>query len=546
MNTMFLRMILATAFLFCAMACNADSADKVQTEAIVIKAGAPVQVLNRTVAVLRAPFMGVPAAERALRAEDVISRLLSKQGKGDVSFQSVPPNYAILIDGVTAFFLIPEDIDPLQQETPQQAAMNAATVLRQVVHETTEARTISSILRAIGLMLAATLVLLVVVWSLNRTRTWLVERLARVAHAYSVKFSPGGESIIHRDRIISLINQAILLFFRLIIAFLLFNWLSYVLSLFPYTRPWGEQLTQYLLDGFGAVGRKALHTIPDLIVAALIFYGAHLLTSIIGGIFDRVEQHAISFAGLDRDTVRPTRRLVSIAIWLFALVMAYPYLPGSHTEAFKGLSVLVGLMVSLGASSVVGQATSGLILMYTRALRPGEYVKIADSEGTVTEVGLFSTRVRTGLGEELSLPNAFILGNITRNHSRAVEGTGFIVSATVTIGYDTPWRQVHAMLIEAAHRTGGVLSDPPPHVFQTALSDFYPQYRLVCQAIPEGARSRAEVMGALHANIQDLFNEYGVQIMSPHYFSDPSQPKVVPPDKWAPPPVKSKEEEHGI
>src|SRR4029453_144767 len=156
----------------------------------------------------------------------------------------------------------------------------------------------------------------------------------------------------------------------------------------------------------------------------------------------------------------------------------------AQTDAFKGLSVLLGLMVSVGASGIVGQAASGLILMYTRAYRPGEYVRVGDSEGTVVALGMFTTRVRTGMGGELTLPNSMVLASVTKNYSRTVKGPGFIVDAAVTIGYDAPWRQVHAMLIEAARRTNGVLSDPPPRVFQTALSDFYVEYRLGCQAIP--------------------------------------------------------------
>jgi small-conductance mechanosensitive channel len=199
--------------------------------------------------------------------------------------------------------------------------------------------------------------------------------------------------------------------------------------------------------------------------------------------------------------------------------------------------VLIGLMISLGSSSVIGQGASGLILMYARALRRGEYVRIGEHEGTVTEVGMFITRIRTGLGEEINLPNSLVLGSATKNYSRTVKGAGYVVDTTVTIGYDTPWRQVDAMLTEAARRTPGILSDPQPRVFQTALSDFYPEYRLVCQAVPEAPRPRAEVLNALHGNIQDVFNEHGVQIMSPHYRSDPDEAKVVPPDRWYTPPA---------
>lgn len=157
----------------------------------------------------------------------------------------------------------------------------------------------------------------------------------------------------------------------------------------------------------------------------------------------------------------------------------------------------------------------------------------------MVSIGAFNTCIRTGLGEEITLPNSMIVGSATKNFSRAVKGVGYVVDTTVTIGYDTPWRQVHAMLTEAAQRTPGVLADPAPAVFQTALSDFYPEYRLVCQAIPAAPRPRAEVLANLHANIQDVFNEHGVQIMSPHYVLDPAHEKVVPPDRWYAAPAKA-------
>ena len=149
-------------------------------------------------------------------------------------------------------------------------------------------------------------------------------------------------------------------------------------------------------------------------------------------------------------TAPSTRRIVNAALWLFALAMAYPYLPGAQTEAFKGLTVILGLMVSIGASGVIGQIASGVMLVYTRALSVGEYVRIQDCEGTVTELGLFVTRLRTGMGEEIALPNSVVLANVTRNFSRVAPGTGFVLDTTITIGYDVAWRQVHAMLLEAA------------------------------------------------------------------------------------------------
>jgi small-conductance mechanosensitive channel len=248
----------------------------------------------------------------------------------------------------------------------------------------------------------------------------------------------------------------------------------------------------------------------------------------------------VSVPGLYAETAQPTRRIVTVILWLFSLVMMYPYLPGSDSDAFKGVSVFVGLLLSIGSAGTVNQAVSGLMLMYARALRVGDYVQIGETEGTVVTLGMFSTRIRTPKGEIVSLPNAVIVGTTTKNYSREEETGGVILATTVTIGYNAPWRQVHAMLIEAAARTEGLMKDPPPRVLQRSLSDFYVEYML-------GARiaephKRIAVLDTLHRNIQDVFNEYGVQILSPHYEADPAEKVWVPQDKWYEAPAKKDEE----
>jgi len=313
-----------------------------------------------------------------------------------------------------------------------------------------------------------------------------------------------------------------------------------VLSRFPYTRPWGERLNAYLLGIAGDMLASIIGSIPGLGIALTIFLLARLFIGMLSRFFERIVRAEPPVSWLNPETMPTTRRLFNVGVWLFAVAMAYPYLPGAQTEAFRGLSVLLGLMVSLGASSIVGQGAAGLILTYTRTIRPGEFVRIGEHEGTVVVMGMFTTTVRTGLGEELTLPNSMITSSVTKNYSRTVHGEGYIVDTTVTIGYDTPWRQVEAMLLEAAGRTPGILESPAPAVFQVALSDYYPEYRLVAQAVPSRPRPRAEVMTMLHANIQDVFNEYGVQIMSPHYMADPRDAKVVKPDDWFPAPVTKK------
>jgi len=360
----------------------------------------------------------------------------------------------------------------------------------------------------------------------------VTRRMLRFADSAAGKVRVGGTELLSHRRTIGFTRNLARMGFWAIVLLLTYEWVGFVLGRFPFTRPWGEQLNAFLIDTTVELLTAIAQAVPELLIVAVIFFLARLATGVLKNFFDGVQSRRINVGWLDADSARPTRRLTNIGVWIFAAAMAYPYIPGSDTDAFKGLSVLVGLMVSIGASGIVGQAAAGLILMYTRTYRPGEYVRLGEHEGTVVEMGMFTTRVRTGLGEELSVPNSFALATVSKNFSRAVKGTGFVLDTTVTIGYDAPWRQVHAMLIEAAGRTPGVLSVPAPHVFQTALSDFYAEYRLVCQAVPGEPRPRAEVLSLLHANVQDVFNEYGVQIMSPHYLGDPASPKVVPRARW--------------
>jgi small-conductance mechanosensitive channel len=311
---------------------------------------------------------------------------------------------------------------------------------------------------------------------------------------------------------------------------LVYQWAALVLEFFPYTRPWGEGLFDNLLGGLGTFARGVLHAVPGLLFVALIFVVTRFVVRVVRAFFDGVQAGRIDVGWVDETTARPTGRLLTAIIWLFSLVAAYPYIPGSDSEAFKGIGVFVGLMLSIGASGVVNQAVSGLMLMYTKALRPGEFVQVGETEGTVTSVGFLTTRIETLRNVEVTLPNAYLVGNVTRNLSRLAANGGMRLTTAVTIGYDTPWRQVHAMLQMAAKRTSRIAGDPPPRVLQTALQDFYVEYTLVvCIADP---KLKLSVLNELHAQIQDVFNEYGVQIMSPNYEADPADKKFVPKDQW--------------
>jgi small-conductance mechanosensitive channel len=200
---------------------------------------------------------------------------------------------------------------------------------------------------------------------------------------------------------------------------------------------------------------------------------------------------------------------------MFALVMAFPYLPGSESEAFKGVSIFLGVLFSLGSTSAVANVVAGLILNYTRAFSIGDRVRIGDVEGDVIFKTLLVTHIRTVKNVEITLPNSTVLGGAVHNFSMAAKESPLILHTSITIGYDAPWRRVHELLISAAQSTQYILSNPPPFVLQTALNDFYVSYQI--NAYTDHPHEMARIYSELHQNIQDKFNEGGVEIMSPHY-----------------------------
>jgi len=255
--------------------------------------------------------------------------------------------------------------------------------------------------------------------------------------------------------------------------------------------------------------------------------------------FSGISQGTITFMNFDRDWAIPTYRIVKILIIIFSVVIAYPYIPGSESDAFKGISVLIGLMISLGSSSVIANLIAGYSLIYRRTFKIGEIVKIDENIGTVVDMKMFVTRLRSLKNEEIVLPNSNIVSGTVINYSSLSKDKGLILHTVVGIGYETPWRQVEQMLLMAADRTSGLLKNPPPFVLQQNLGDFAVNYEInVYSNSPEMMKY---YYTELHKNILDVFNEYNVQIMTPAYEGDPEKPKVVPKDQWFIEPAKKEQ-----
>jgi small-conductance mechanosensitive channel len=305
---------------------------------------------------------------------------------------------------------------------------------------------------------------------------------------------------------------------------------AFALQQFPATRAFGSNLADLILSPLVSMGTAFLGYIPKLAFLVVLALVVRYLLRLFALFFDAVGAGRVPLRGFDAEWAQPTYHITRILVVLLALVIAYPYLPGSGSAAFQGLSIFAGLMLSLGASSAMSSLIAGYTVTYRRAFRVGDRITVGDFTGEVTEVRLLVTHLRTHKNEEIIVPNSVVLQSHVVNYSKLAQSRGLLLHTTVSIGYETPWRQVEAMLLLAAERTSAVLRDPRPFVLEKSLGDFAVTYEL--NAFVNSATALPERYAALHQCILDVFNEYGVQIMTPAYEGDPEQPKVVPQEQW--------------
>jgi len=303
--------------------------------------------------------------------------------------------------------------------------------------------------------------------------------------------------------------------------------LDLCLAYFPQTRAMSAQLADLVLEPLSGLGKAFLVALPKIFVLLVVAWVVRYLLQTSIFFFERIASGRIRIEGFYTEWATPTRRIVNLLIIIAGVMVAFPYIPGSDSDAFKGISIFLGVLLSIGSSGIIANLMTGLTITYMRAFKVGDVVKINDTLGTVVESSLLVTRLRTPKGLEITLPNSLILAGKVINFSAS--GQPYLTTE-VTIGYDAPWRQVHAMLIQAAARTSGIASEPAPRVLQTGLEDFYTRYELnvvITDPVSQGA-----VLSELHGHIQDVFNEYGVQIMSPNFEAQPEAAVLVPRERW--------------
>jgi len=293
--------------------------------------------------------------------------------------------------------------------------------------------------------------------------------------------------------------------------------LTFALSFFPGTQQIASGLIEAFREMLVGAGETVLGYLPNLFTLIVIVIVARYALKLLRFFYDGIHSKKIKIAGLHQELTEPTFHLLRFFILALALVAAYPFLPGSDSPVFRGITIFVGFgfLLSLGSTSLVTNIVSGIVLTYTRGLRIGDRVKIGQTVGDVLERTLLVTRIRTIKNVIVTIPNGMVLNNEIINYNAPMLEEGLILHTTVTIGYDVPWRKVHELLTNAALATRNILSDPKPFVLQISLDDYYVSYEL--NAYTLAPERMAMIYSELHQNIQDWFNEAGVEIMSPGY-----------------------------
>jgi small-conductance mechanosensitive channel len=483
---------------------------------------------------------GVTAYPAATRAEAIAARIekLADDRNFDPASLAIEEKdgHTLIKAGETVVVAIYEEDALLESLKRQDLAPIYVEKVRRVIQDYRNDRKPEELLRVLLYAAAATLILFAVLYGIlalfRRINVVLEQRFRKRIEDLEVK----SLRIVRAHQLWAAAIAVVRLFRALLVLVLLYAYFNLVLGLFPWTRGLARDLLSLVGDPLIAMGSAFVAYLPKLFFLIILIIVARFILKLIRVFFDSIAEGRVQFVNFEQEWAWPTYRIVRFVFLAFTLVIAYPYIPGSDSDAFKGVSLFLGILFSLGSSSVLANVIAGYSMTYRRAFKVGDRVRIDNTFGDVVEMSVLVTHIMTPKNERVIIPNSKILNDDVINYSVMARDQGLILHTTVGIGYETSWRQVEAMLLLAAERTPGLRPNSQPFIRQTALGDFAVTYEL--NVYCDDARRMGELYTELHRSILDVFNEYGVQIMTPAYEGDTPEPKVVSRDQWYAAPAK--------
>ncbi|MEO1253531.1 MAG: mechanosensitive ion channel domain-containing protein [Bacteroidota bacterium] len=407
--------------------------------------------------------------------------------------------------------------DALWIETDSQSSLASKYLesIKTYVLETRNRSTVQNIAARIGLVFlvigVAVLILFILRKLADGTKGWLF----RNRKEYFTGIKLGNYEFLPPARQLDVCLRGVSILKWALYALVFYLSLPIIFGLFPFTKGWANTLLGWVLSPANEILWSFWNYLPNVFTIAVIYFITRYSVKFLKFITSEIDNGSLTISGFHTDWAMPTFKITKFLIYAFMFVVIFPYLPGSDSDIFKGVSVFLGILFSLGSSSAIANAVAGLVITYMRPFRLGDRIKIGDISGEVIEKTLLVTRIRTTKNEDITVPNSSILTGYTINYTSSSKDLGLILHTSITIGYDVPWRKVHELLIEAAVMTDGINVTKEPFVLQTSLDDWYVSYQL--NAFTDTPEVMPLIYSTLHSNIQDLFKKANIEIMSPHY-----------------------------
>ena len=479
--------------------------------------GYPVTVEGQEVLRIYEGIGSFTAQDRAQAASERFEKLIYAPAADLANIAAGDSAYGTAITLGDNVLLVVTDDDARHFHMSRQVLANLfARRIRDAISEARLQHSAQFLIRAAIYAVITLALYLLIVWLVVRATRWLLTVLRSMAAGFKgIRIQQS--QIIAGERMAAVLIAGVQLV-RFLLLFV-FTWifLATEFNYFPWTREHGARLLSYIGTPVKFIGLAFLNYLPNLLYIVVIVAAMYYLLKFVQVLTREVERGNIRISGFYPEWSQPTYKIVRFLLFAFTAVIIYPYLPGENSPAFKGVGIFIGVLFSLGSTSAVANVVAGVILIYTRGFRVGDWVKIGDNMGEVTVQTMLATHVKTIRNEEIIIPNSVVLASFVTNYSLLAQNDGLILHTSVTIGYDTPWRKVHELLIEAALKTKNIVPSPAPFVLQNALEDSYVQYEI--NAYTDHPLLMVYIYSDLHANIQDCFYAAGVEIMSPVYHS---------------------------
>jgi len=454
--------------------------------------------------------------DRAINITNRIDKLFDDDFLVLDSITSVDAENTVdIVYGETIIMSISETDALWQNKTKLALAKSYAEIIKNDLRKAKAENQLSNVLKRIGLILLVILSVVLLFRLINRGFRKLILYIELNKDKWLRNFAYNDYTLLSAEQKYKAILFLVKPFRWFVYAVLLYITLPILFSIFPFTRSWADNLFNLIWSPFKGIFIAVWHYLPNLFTILVIYFVMKYVIRFVKYIFNEIESEKLKISGFHSDWAMPTYSIVKFILFAFMFVLIFPYLPGSDSNIFKGVSVFLGILFSLGSSTAIANMVAGLVITYMRPFKLGDRIKIGEVFGDVEEKTLLVTRIKTPKNEIITIPNSAVLSGNTINYSSEISNEGLILHTTVTIGYDVPWKDMHQALIDAALQTEHILQDPKPFVLQTSLEDFYVSYEI--NAYTKEVKKQAATYSNLHQHIQDVCNERGIEILSPHY-----------------------------